>query len=62
MQSNEPSGVLTAKREAGKRSVAFTGRLGGRALAPGRYRVRVTVKDPAGNRSVERIATFRVIS
>ena len=58
----KPSGVLTAKREAGKRSFAFTGRLGGRALAPGRYRVRVTVKDPAGNRSVERIATFRVIS
>ena len=33
------------------------GRLGGKALAPGRYRVRVTVKDLAGNRSVERIAT-----
>ena len=53
--------MLTAKREAGKRSFAFTGRLGGKALAPGRYRVRVTVKDLAGNRSVERIAAFRVI-
>ncbi len=55
-------GALTAKREAGKRSFAFSGRLGGKALAPGRYRVRVTIKDLAGNRSVERIVVFRVIA
>jgi hypothetical protein len=55
-------GTLTARREAGKRTFAFTGRLGGKALAPGRYRVRVTIKDGAGNRSAERVATFRVLA
>jgi hypothetical protein len=46
---------------AGPRSTPFTGRLGRRALALGRYRATVTATDAAGNVSRPRSITFRVV-
>jgi glucose/arabinose dehydrogenase len=46
---------------AGRRSTPFTGRLGRRALALGRYRATVTATDAAGNVSRPRSITFRVL-
>ena len=48
-------------RPAGKSSVRFTGRIGGRRLSPGRYRLVMVASDAAGNRSpVERLY-FRIV-
>ncbi len=41
-------------------AVRFSGRIGGRRLAPGRYRLRAVAKDAAGNASTARTATFRI--
>ena len=45
---------------AGKHSIGFRGRLGGKALASGRYRATVTATDAAGNRSAPRRVGFRI--
>lgn len=45
---------------AGKHSIGFRGRLGGKALAAGRYRATVTATDAAGNRSAPRRVGFRI--
>jgi hypothetical protein len=37
------------------------GRLAGHALRLGRYRLRVTATDPAGNRSLLRRVAFRIV-
>lgn len=39
----------------------FTGRVGGRALAPGAYRVELRATDAAGNRSAPRSTGFRIV-
>lgn len=44
-------GALSAQVGSGPGSVRFSGRLGGRALAAGRYRVTVQATDAAGRRS-----------
>ena len=54
-------GVLRASGKAGRNTLSFRGRIGRRALRPGRYRARATATDPAGNVSAERRATFRVV-
>ena len=54
-------GSLRAAEQAGQQSMAFSGRIGKRALAPGRYRARVTAKDALGARSTERRLAFRVV-
>ena len=46
---------------AGAGAVAFTGRIGARALPAGRYRVLVSARDAAGNAAVARTATFTVL-
>ncbi len=57
------SGILTRRDlAAGKRSVAFSGRMGAKALKPGAYRVQIGATDAAGNRSTRRPETsFRVV-
>jgi hypothetical protein len=45
----------------GATAVPFSGRIGRRALKPGKYRVTVVVADAAGNRSKPRSIGFRVV-
>jgi hypothetical protein len=45
----------------GANSTPFTGRIGRRALRPGRYRGSARATDPAGNRSALRRVSFRVV-
>src|SRR4051794_20767470 len=45
------AGSLTVAGRAGTNAIVFSGRLGTRALARGRYRSSATAADPAGNRS-----------
>jgi hypothetical protein len=47
---------------AGASRVAFTGRLGKRTLKPGRYVVRLTPTDRAGNVGAARSVTLRVVA
>jgi hypothetical protein len=42
--------------------VKFSGRIGKKALKPGRYRATLRAKDPAGNRSAPRRITFRILA
>ena len=56
------AGALTRRQlAAGRHSLHFSGRLGARALAAGRYRATLTATDAAGNRSKPRRATFTVV-
>lgn len=47
---------------AGANALRLRARIGRRALAPGAYRVTVTVTDAAGHRSAARSVHFRVVS
>jgi hypothetical protein len=53
--------IVRARERAGRRAVAFSGRIGGRALAPGRYRAAVTAVDRAHRRSARRTVAFTVV-
>ena len=44
----------------GANSLRFSGRLGGRELSPGRYRLTAVATDGAGNAGAARTATFRI--
>jgi hypothetical protein len=46
---------------AGSLTFAFTGRLGTKALKPGRYAMRATATDAAGNGSAAKSAAFRIV-
>lgn len=46
---------------AGKRRIAFRGKIGKRKLKPARYRARMVAIDAAGNRSKPRNLSFRII-
>jgi hypothetical protein len=52
---------LTRRAKAGARSLAFSGRVKGRTLRPGSYRLRVRATDAAGNRSAARTVRFKVV-
>ena len=54
-------GTLTRTGSAGANSVKFSGRIGHRALKPGRYRVTITATDAAGNVSRAARLSFRVV-
>jgi hypothetical protein len=54
-------GTLRRSGTSGPNSVRFTGRIGTRALRPGRYRVVVVATDAAGNRSVPSWARIRIV-
>jgi hypothetical protein len=44
----------------GANSLRFSGRLGGRKLAAGRYRLTAIAKDAAGNAGTAKTAKFRI--
>lgn len=57
-----PVGSLSRRSGRGLRRVAFTGRVGRKKLAPGRYRIRVGAVDAAGNPARQRLTrTFRIV-
>jgi DNA-binding beta-propeller fold protein YncE len=47
---------------AGRNSVKFTGRLHGRKLAPGRYRLVATARDAAGNAAKPKRVAFKIVT
>jgi hypothetical protein len=53
---------LTQKAGFGANALRFTGRLGGRALAPGSYRFTATAVDALGGRSPAVTHAFRILS
>jgi CSLREA domain-containing protein len=55
-------GKLSRAELAGADKVPFSGRIGHRALARGRYRVRVTATDAAGNVSEPAAAPFTIVA
>jgi len=54
-------GTLRRADRAGDVSIAFSGRLGSRALKPGRFRFRIVAADAAGNRSAAVKLAFKVV-
>lgn len=54
-------GELGLKGAAGPNRIAFSGRLGGRALGPGRYRASLLARDEAGNTSSPSFAGFVIV-
>jgi hypothetical protein len=54
-------GTLKRTGVAGANMVAFSGRLAKRALALGRYRATIVATDAAGNKSVAKTASFRLV-
>lgn len=55
-------GPIAHIAKPGLNSFRFTGRLRGRKLRPGRYRLVMVATDAAGNRSKPKRAPFRVVS
>jgi hypothetical protein len=55
-----PVATVTRRIGAGPGRVRLRGRIGRRTLARGRYRLRVTALDAAGNRSAPRARLFAV--
>ncbi len=54
-------GTLTRKLTAGTKRIAFSGRVGRRAIPLGIYRARLVATDAAKNRSTERRVAFTVV-
>jgi VCBS repeat protein/FG-GAP repeat protein len=61
LRGRRPVGTLRRAGRAGANRVAFSGRIGRRALRRGTYRLTATATDPAGNRSRPRTTRFRVV-
>lgn len=55
------AGGFTRRSTAGPNRFRFTGRLNGRKLRPGSYRLRAVATDAAGKRSAPRLARFRIV-
>ena len=53
-------GKLTRTAKSGRNALAFSGRIGAKALRPGRYRAVITAVDAAGNRSAAQTVRFRI--
>jgi hypothetical protein len=53
-------GTLTRTAKTGRNALAFSGRIGAKALRPGRYRAVITAVDAAGNRSAAQTVRFRI--
>jgi hypothetical protein len=58
---SEKAGTLVRDGAQGKRTVRFSGRVGTRRLARGRYLLTVRARDAAGNRSNPVKTTFKVV-
>jgi hypothetical protein len=56
-----PSGSFTHEGRAGLNQFRFSGRVNGRRLTPGRYRMTVIARDSAGNASTPRSTRFRIV-
>jgi plastocyanin len=54
-------GTVKAKRAAGRRSIAITGRVSGRPLPAGRYRLRLVARNAAGLASAPSQLRFKVV-
>jgi Tol biopolymer transport system component len=54
-------GSLRRTGKAGANSVAFSGRIGSKKLAKGRYRITATATDAAGNKAKKKTVSFRVV-
>jgi hypothetical protein len=54
-------GSFKAKGVAGANRARFRGRIGGRKLRPGRYRLVAVARDAAGNASVPARTPFRIV-
>lgn len=54
-------GSLRRHEAAGRGSIRFSGKLGRKALRPGRYRALVTAVDAAGHRSSPQRVTFTIV-
>jgi hypothetical protein len=54
-------GAFAAAGRTGANSTRFSGRLRGRRLPAGRYRVTAMATDPAGGKSLARTAAFRIV-
>jgi len=54
-------GAFAHQSAVGPNSKKFSGKVGTRALRPGRYRATLVAKDPAGNTSAARRLNFRVV-
>jgi len=55
------SGSFTRAGIAGSNSFSFTGRIGGKALGRGSYRLMAIAKDAAGNRSKAVTSAFSIV-
>ena len=55
------AGGLSRNGAAGAQTIAFSGKVSGRRLAPARYRLTIVAVDAAGNRSDPVIVTFTVV-
>jgi hypothetical protein len=53
--------VLRRSADSGRNTVLFSGRIGVRALKPGRYRLTIVAADEAGNRSRPVRRSFRIV-
>jgi hypothetical protein len=53
--------TLTRAIKEGPRSVALSGRIGTKRMKPGRYRLTLTARDVAGNRSKATVRTFTIL-
>jgi hypothetical protein len=55
------AGKLTRSGVKGANTIKFSGRIGKRALKPGRYRAVLTATDATGNRSTSHSIRFRIV-
>ena len=55
-------GTLTRTGQQGTNSVAFSGRIGRKALKPAKYQVAITATDSAGQTSAVQTASFTVLA
>ncbi len=56
-----PKGTLTRKQKNGKIKIAFSGRIGKKALSRGAYRALLTATDAAGNSSKRATLAFKIV-
>jgi hypothetical protein len=57
----QTKGTLTRHGLQGAARVPFSGRIGRRALKPGRYRATATGTDAAGHKSANSVVAFRIV-
>jgi hypothetical protein len=60
-QGYQRIGTIRQQVRAGRNAIAFNGRVAGRKLSKGRYRVKLTITDAAGNTSRAETIKFKVV-